>query len=142
MQQQPTQSPAPSVASTEAGEQPTAPFIKSLVNPHNAILKRSLKAAEELERLTTETFYNPFDILYLGIEATDEDIKKMYRMFSMILHPDKCKDPRAAEAFHIVDQAYKMLQDVEKRKVYVRIMREAREKSEYERTKENKRRAK
>jgi DnaJ family protein C protein 8 len=58
----------------------------------------------------------------------------------MILHPDKCKDPRASDAFHTIDQAYKLLQDQDKRKVYVRIMREAREKTEYERVKENKRR--
>jgi DnaJ family protein C protein 8 len=32
--------------------------------------------------------------------------------------------------------------DVEKRKIYVRIMREAREKTDYERGKENKRRQK
>ena len=119
-----------------------APFNKSLVNPNNAILKRKLVAIEELDRLTSDTFFNPYDVLYLGQEATEDDMKKMFRSFSMILHPDKCKDTRAQEAFTIVDQAYKLLLDVEKRKVYVRIMREAREKTEYERMKENRRRQK
>jgi DnaJ family protein C protein 8 len=54
---------------------------------------------EELERLSSETFYNPFDVLYLGMEATDEDIKKMYRSFSLLLHPDKCKDPRGKDCW-------------------------------------------
>ena len=42
----------------------------------------------------------------------------------------------------MVEQAYKTLMDTEKRKVYQRIMREARERVEYERKKENKKREK
>ena len=42
----------------------------------------------------------------------------------------------------MVEQAYKTLMDPEKRKVYQRIMREARERVEYERKKENKKREK
>ncbi len=62
---------------------------------------------------------------------------------SVLVHPDKLKnDNRAYEAFHMVEQAYKTLMDAEKRKVYQRIMREARERTEYERKKENKRREK
>eukprot|EP01016_Furgasonia_blochmanni_P047808 TRINITY_DN705_c0_g2_i1.p1 TRINITY_DN705_c0_g2~~TRINITY_DN705_c0_g2_i1.p1 ORF type:complete len:220 (-),score=59.30 TRINITY_DN705_c0_g2_i1:755-1414(-) len=61
---------------------------------------------------------------------------------SILVHPDKCKDPRAPDAFHVVEQAYKTLIDPEKKKIYQRIMREARERTEYERKKENKRRQK
>ena len=42
----------------------------------------------------------------------------------------------------MIEQAYKTLQDPKKRSVYQRIMREARERVEYERKKENKRRKK
>ena len=42
----------------------------------------------------------------------------------MILHPDRCKDPRAKDAWHAVEQAHKTLCDPDKRKVYLRIMRE------------------
>ena len=79
-------------------------------------------------------------MLLLSGEATDEEIKKQYRNFSIILHPDRCKDERAKDAFFVVEQAYKTLMDMEKRKVYLRIMREAKERTEFERTKENKRR--
>ena len=58
------------------------------------------------------------------------------------MHPDKAKDPRAPDAFHVAEQAYKTLQDVEKRKIYQRVMREARERVTFDREKENKRRAK
>ena len=51
------------------------------------------------------------------------------------MHPDKCKDVRAKDAFYVVESAYKTLKDEEKRKVYLRIMREAKERTEYERAK-------
>ena len=61
---------------------------------------------------------------------------------SALLHPDKCKDERAADAFFVVDSAYKTILDMDKRKIYLRIMREAKERTEYERNKENKKRTK
>ena len=75
-------------------------------------------------------------------EATEEEIKKQYRNFTLILHPDRCKDERAKDAFFVVEQAYKTLIDPEKKKVYIRIMKEAKERTEFERSKENKRRQK
>jgi len=49
----------------------------------------------------------------------------------MIIHPDKCRDPRAKDCWHTVEQSYKTLNDPDKRKVYLRIMREARERTEF-----------
>ena len=59
----------------------------------------------------------------MNASANDEDLKKQYRAFSLLLHPDRCKDVRAKDAFHVVEQAHKTLIDPEKRKVYLRIMR-------------------
>jgi len=95
-----------------------------------------------LERLIIESFRNPYDVLILGPDASEDEIKKQYRNFSIILHPDKCKDERAKDAFFIVDHAYKTLMDPFKKKIYIRIMKEARERAEYDRQKENKRRLK
>ena len=58
------------------------------------------------------------------------------------MHPDRCSDPRAKDAFFIVDKAYKTLIDPEKKKIYMRIMKEAKERTEFEREKESKRRVK
>ena len=58
------------------------------------------------------------------------------------MHPDKCRDSRASESFHVLDLAYKTLLNADKRKVYQRVMREAKERVEFERNKENKRREK
>jgi DnaJ family protein C protein 8 len=92
--------------------------------------------------LTNEKFYNPYDVLLLDGSATEDEMKRQYRAFALVLHPDKCKDPRAKDAWHTVEQAHKTLNDPDKRKVYLRIMREARDKTEFERDKENKKRIK
>ena len=43
------------------------------------------------------------------------------------MHPDQNRHERAADAFHILDQAYRLLKDVEKRRTFQRVMREAKE---------------
>ena len=96
---------------------------------YKSIKAKALKADVEIDRLTNEKFYNPYDVLQLDAAATEEEIKKQYKTFAMILHPDKCKDPRAKDAWHAVEQAHKTLCDPDKRKVYLRIMHEARERT-------------
>jgi len=59
------------------------------------------------------------------------------------VHPNKFNDPRAPQAFHIIENAYKTLLDPKKRQIYQRIMREARDRTLYqlyETEKEKKRR--
>ena len=59
----------------------------------------------------------------LGIkrEATEAEIKKAYRSLAKQLHPDRNKDnPKAAERFAQVTQAYDLLSDKDKRARYDR----------------------
>ena len=63
-------------------------------------------------------FINPYEVLEIGYEASEVEIKKKYRMLSMLVHPDKNKHERAAEAFGVVEKAYKELMDVDKRRTY------------------------
>ena len=72
----------------------------------------------QLDRLLNQTFVNPYDILEIGAEASDEEIKKKFRMLSILVHPDKCRHEKAADAFHLLEQAYKTLMDPEKRRIY------------------------
>ena len=104
--------------------------------------EKKLSAEEHIERLQGQVWRNPFDVLMLDKEATDEEVRKAFKSMSLIIHPDKCKDPRASDCFTIIEQSYKTLQDGEKKKIYQKIMREAWERTEYERQRENKRREK
>lgn len=94
----------------------------------------------QLDRLLNNEFVNPYDILELGQESSEVEIKKKFRMISILIHPDKCKHTKAADAFHILEQAYKTLMDPEKKRMYQRVMREARDRVEVVRRKENMRR--
>ena len=97
----------------------------------------------QLERLCSrEKWVNPYEVLLLGVEASDEEIRSRFKKLSLLVHPDKCPgdEPRALQAFHIIETAYKTLLDGEKKKVYQRVMREARERVDLERRQENRRR--
>ncbi|RPA87082.1 DnaJ-domain-containing protein [Ascobolus immersus RN42] len=61
-----------------------------------------------------------YDALGIQPSATQDDIKKAYRKGALKYHPDKAgKDnATAAEKFKDISQAYEILSDPEKRKVY------------------------
>ena len=91
----------------------------------------------QMERLTTKTYFNPYDVLELGAEASEVEIKKKFKMLSILVHPDKNKHEQAGHVFNIVGKAYKTLLDVDKRRTYQRVMREAKEVVDVKRKKDN-----
>lgn len=56
----------------------------------------------------------------LGVSktATDDEIKKQYRRLARKYHPDVSKEEDAEEKFKLVKEAYEVLKDKEKRKMY------------------------
>lgn len=59
---------------------------------------------------------DPYTILGVARSATEKDIKSAYRKLAKELHPDRNSDnPRAAERFSQVTQAYDLLSDATKR---------------------------
>ena len=78
----------------------------------------------------------------LDQNATEDQIKRKYRSFTLLIHPDKCSLPNATEAFQVLEASWKALSNEDTRSFYQRIMREAKERVELKRKKENRERLK
>jgi molecular chaperone DnaJ len=60
-----------------------------------------------------------YTVLGVPASATQEEVKKQYRKLASKHHPDKNQnDPKAAERFKEISEAYQVLGDAEKRKQY------------------------
>jgi len=60
-----------------------------------------------------------YDILGVSRKASAEEIKRAYRKLAKQYHPDRNKsDPRAADKFKEVQEAYNVLSDEKKRSAY------------------------
>ena len=62
---------------------------------------------------------NPYQVLGVSPDATDEEIKHAYRALARKYHPDLNKDNKeAAEKFKEAQEAYAILSDPDKRRQY------------------------
>jgi curved DNA-binding protein CbpA len=60
-----------------------------------------------------------YEVLGVGRDASEEEIKKAYRKLAMKHHPDRNPDnPKAEEHFKEAKEAYEMLSDAQKRAAY------------------------
>jgi len=59
-----------------------------------------------------------YDLLGVSRDATDSQIKKAYRKLSLKYHPDKDPSPEAKQKFVELANAYEVLGDDEKRRIY------------------------
>lgn len=92
----------------------------------------------EVNRVLWAFKLNPYEKLNLRFDATVEDIRKAYRKLSLMVHPDKCKHPKAGDAFDILGEAQKELLDEEKRHGILKILDVARDEVRQARRKETK----
>ncbi len=68
---------------------------------------------------TTKRDY--YEVLGIGRNASEDDIRKAYRRLALQYHPDRNPDPGAAERFKEVKEAYEILSDGDKRSMYDRF---------------------
>ena len=59
-----------------------------------------------------------YDVLGVETSATDRDIKVAYRDIAALIHPDKCSEENATEAFKKVNEANEVLSDAARRSIY------------------------
>ena len=62
-----------------------------------------------------------YEVLGLGREASEEDLKKAFRRLALEYHPDRNKKEGASERFKEVSEAYQVLTDPTKRSQYDRF---------------------
>lgn len=61
---------------------------------------------------------NYYQILEVSRDASSEEIKKSYRSLALKYHPDRNKDPEATEKFKEIGEAYAVLSDESKKRMY------------------------
>ena len=64
---------------------------------------------------------DPYEVLGVSRQASDQDVKRAFRKLARELHPDvNTEDPHAEEKFKAAAEAYEILSDAERRSVYDR----------------------
>ncbi|KAI9090051.1 hypothetical protein DFS34DRAFT_377887 [Phlyctochytrium arcticum] len=87
---------------------------------------------DRILKLHTST-RNPLEILdhppsvYIDLQVLERQVKVSYRKRSLLLHPDKCKHPKAQDAFEVLKRAESELMDTEKRAVLLGIVKDSRD---------------
>jgi hypothetical protein len=62
---------------------------------------------------------DPYRVLQVTREASSEEIKKAYHKLARVCHPDKNQDdPKAKEKFQVLERAYAVLKDPQKKAEY------------------------
>ncbi|KAK2140758.1 hypothetical protein LSH36_1258g00027 [Paralvinella palmiformis] len=73
---------------------------------------------EAMYRLLANKGKDPYSILGVRSDASDEVIKKYYRRQAVLVHPDKNQMPGAEEAFKILGHAFDLIGEPEKRRQF------------------------
>src|SRR5271154_7366510 len=70
---------------------------------------------------TTSTPRDPYEVLRVQRDASEQEIKKAFRQMARELHPDvNAHDPDAEEKFKEAAEAYEILSDPDRRATYDR----------------------
>ena len=64
-----------------------------------------------------------YQILRIGRQAEDAEIKKAYRQLAILFHPDKNRSAKASTLFQEINEAHEVLSDPDKRFQYDQLLR-------------------
>lgn len=81
---------------------------------------------EAMKRLLACKGKDPYSILGVSVTCTDEEIKRYYRRQAFLVHPDKNQQPGTEEAFKILQHAFDLIGEPERREAYERSALESR----------------
>ncbi|KAL4710520.1 hypothetical protein ACJJTC_008922 [Scirpophaga incertulas] len=81
---------------------------------------------EAMKRLLACKGKDPYSILGVSVNCTDDEIKRYYRRQAFLVHPDKNQQPGAEEAFKILQHAFDLIGEPERREEYSRRTLESR----------------
>ncbi|XP_072940506.1 uncharacterized protein [Epargyreus clarus] len=92
----------------------------------NANIPLPATGEEAMKRLLACKGKDPYSILGVSTTCTDEEIKRYYRRQAFLVHPDKNQQPGAEEAFKILQHAFDLIGEPERRELYERRALESR----------------
>lgn len=92
----------------------------------NANIPLPATGEEAMKRLLACKGKDPYSILGVSVSCTDEEIKRYYRRQAFLVHPDKNQQPGAEEAFKILQHAFDLIGEPERREAYERRALESR----------------
>ncbi|RVE47223.1 hypothetical protein evm_008091 [Chilo suppressalis] len=75
----------------------------------NANIPLPATGEEAMKRLLACKGKDPYSILGVSVNCTDEEIKRYYRRQAFLVHPDKNQQPGAEEAFKILQHAFDLI---------------------------------
>ena len=77
-------------------------------------------ASDQISRVLGSNYQwknlNPYSTLAISHEATEDEVARRYKALSLLLHPDKCRESQAQEAFEEIRKANAILKDDDRRK--------------------------
>ncbi|PYH49513.1 J domain-containing protein [Aspergillus saccharolyticus JOP 1030-1] len=80
----------------------------------------------EIDRIRNAFVLDAYAVLDLQPGCTEKDIKMCYRKKSLLIHPDKTKNPAAPDAFDRLQKAHSALMDEKKREYLDECIADAR----------------
>jgi len=127
-------------------------FLNEVTNIKSNKMKKlegNIGSPDEIIARILRTPYDPkqgkgsaWHILQISPDAEGTEVTKVYRKLSVLIHPDKCKNELASEAFQVLVKAYNDTKDPNYSDKFADVIQDAKNRVRKARKAENEQRAK